>query len=364
MMLTLEDHCGLEEEERGTKRKISLSKCSVCAADESKYKCPACLTNTCCLLCVKKHKEVSGCSGVRDKTGFVTLSHFDEMALLNDYRFLEDTGRFANSASRDNLLKSPRTTFKTKKLSVNARRMNITLRLLPVTFTKSRENSTIFISKEKKFLWHLKLVFPQSSSEFSQRRVPDTHTLEQILNAYIHPTESDPVKRQRLKMYALTPFNHIKVFMKAEGRKGNSVRYHEMEMQKSLRDNLSYKTLIEYPVLHVVLRDHWEDFPLKGTALGSTKRDEQKKPEKDLGSSPIIAPPQQKKAKIEGEEDEREEGEITESDDDDDGRPSAVENKTCGEENDDADHMKAIKDEVKADNNGQSGSEKNISAST
>uniref|UniRef100_A0A8C5GKW7 Box C/D snoRNA protein 1 n=1 Tax=Gouania willdenowi TaxID=441366 RepID=A0A8C5GKW7_GOUWI len=244
-MLTLEDHCGLEEEERGTKRKISLSKCSVCAADESKYKCPACLTNTCCLLCVKKHKEVSGCSGVRDKTGFVTLSHFDEMALLNDYRFLEDTGRFANSASRDNLLKSPRTTFKVSPADKRA--------------------FLCFSFREKKFLWHLKLVFPQSSSEFSQRRVPDTHTLEQILNAYIHPTESDPVKRQRLKMYALTPFNHIKVFMKAEGRKGNSVRYHEMEMQKSLRDNLSYKTLIEYPVLHVVLRDHWEDFPLKGT---------------------------------------------------------------------------------------------------
>lgn len=36
-----------------------------------------------------------------------------------------------------------------------------------------------------------------------------------------------------------------------------------MNMKQSLRDNLSYKTLIEYPVLHVVLRDHWEDYPLK-----------------------------------------------------------------------------------------------------
>lgn len=37
-----------------------------------------------------------------------------------------------------------------------------------------------------------------------------------------------------------------------------------MNIHKSLRDNLRYKTLIEYPVLHVVLRDHWKDFPLKG----------------------------------------------------------------------------------------------------
>lgn len=42
-----------------------------------------------------------------------------------------------------------------------------------------------------------------------------------------------------------------------------SARYHEMNMKRSLRDNLSYKTLIEYPVLHVVLRDHWGDYPLK-----------------------------------------------------------------------------------------------------
>lgn len=40
-------------------------------------------------------------------------------------------------------------------------------------------------------------------------------------------------------------------------------RYHEMNLKQSLRDNLSFKTLIEYPVLHVVLRDHWEDYPLK-----------------------------------------------------------------------------------------------------
>ena len=35
------------------------------------------------LMCVKKHKEESGCSGFRDKTAFVALSKFDEMNLLN-----------------------------------------------------------------------------------------------------------------------------------------------------------------------------------------------------------------------------------------------------------------------------------------
>ncbi|XP_008297806.1 box C/D snoRNA protein 1 [Stegastes partitus] len=341
------DGGGLEEEQRGTKRKMSLSSCGVCGSEEAKYKCPACLTHSCSLLCVKKHKEASGCSGVRNKTAFVNLSHFDEMTLLSDYRFLEDTGRFADGANRDNLIRAPHTTFKAKKLAASARKMNITLRFLPVSFTKSRENSTFFLNKEKQFLWHLKLIFPQSSSEFSQRRVCDRQTLEQILTAYIHPTESEPVTRQKLKMYVHAPFDHVKVFMKAEGRKANSVRYHELDIQKSLRDNLSYKTLIEYPVLHVVLRDQWKDYPLKGPAepasacTGIATRNDGMDQEKAVATqvspspqgsctpagsnfwtqeaTPETEPPQEKRAKREaGGEEEQEEGEIMDSSDEED----------------------------------------------
>ncbi|XP_019953866.1 box C/D snoRNA protein 1 [Paralichthys olivaceus] len=340
------EHSGEEEEQRGTKRKMSLSDCVVCRSEEAKYRCPACLTHSCSLLCVKKHKEKSGCSGVRDKAAFVSLSQFDEMALLSDYRFLEDTGRFADGTTRDRLIRAPRTTFKAKRLAACGRKMNITLRFLPITFTKSRENSTVFLSKEKLFMWHLKLIFPQGSTEFSQRRVSDSQTLKQILTPYIHPTESDPVTRQKLKVYVHAPSSDVKVFMKAEGRKANSVRYHELDIQKSLRDNLSYKTLIEYPVLHVVLREHWKEYPLKGPAEPAsarssfeTKREEVDHKKEDvttvspspLGSrttqgthgcvgaretSPETEPPQEKRAKRESREQEVEEGEITDASED------------------------------------------------
>ncbi|XP_061593219.1 box C/D snoRNA protein 1 [Cololabis saira] len=334
-----------EEEQKARKRKISLSRCGVCRSKEANYTCPACLTHSCSLLCVKKHKDDSGCSGVRNKTAFVALSHFDEMNLLSDYRFLEDTGRFSDGATRDGLIRAPRCTFKSKKLASHARKMNITLRSLPVTFTKNKENSTFFRSRDKVFLWHLKLMFPQSSSEFSQRRVSDMQTLKQILTAYIHPTESDPVTRQKLKMYVHAPFDDVKVFMKAEGRKANSVRYHELDVEKSLRDNLSYKTIIEYPVLHVALRDHWTDYPLKGPAesastcnafatknvgtdggeegagQGSASVQGSHTPERSNictgapESTPEPAPPQEKRPKR-GAEEEQEEGEITDSSED------------------------------------------------
>lgn len=36
---------------------------------------------------MKKHKADSRCSGIRNKTAFVSLSQFDEMALLNGEHF-------------------------------------------------------------------------------------------------------------------------------------------------------------------------------------------------------------------------------------------------------------------------------------
>ncbi|XP_075944489.1 box C/D snoRNA protein 1 isoform X1 [Anarhichas minor] len=369
----MENNCP-EEELKGTKRKISLSNCGVCGSEEAKYTCPACLAHSCSLLCVKKHKDDSGCSGVRNKTAFVTLSEFDEMALLNDYRLLEDTGRFAGAATRDKLIQTPRSTLRAKRLAANARKMFITLRFLPITFTKSKENSTIFFSKEKVFLWHLKVIFPQSSTEFSQRRVSDRQTLDQILTPYIHPTESDPVTRQKLKMYVRTPFDHLKVFMKAEGRKANSVRYHELDIRKTLRDNLSYKTLIEYPVLHVVLRDHWKEFPLKGPAepASACKRFALKKEGVDQDKEGVVqvspslqgarnpeiwagAPetsperqrPHVKRAKLEAGQGDLEEGEIDSSDEEKEEEGKAEENSPCGKSCDGpATDMEVIKDEL------------------
>lgn len=327
----------------GMKRKISLTNCGVCGSVEAKYKCPGCLKHSCSLPCVRKHKEDSGCSGVRDKTAFVALSQFDEMNLLSDYRFLEDTGRMADSANRDKLVRAPTVTSRVKTLTTQARRMNITLRFLPVTFTKSRENSTIFVNKGKRFLWHLKLLFPQSESEFVEKRISDDRTLEQILTPYIHPTESEPVRRQKLKIYVRSPFSHVKVFMRAEGRKANSVRYQELDLTKSLRDNLRYKTVLEYPVLHVVLLERCQDYPLKGPA-GAAASSSGPAPGRTgsgvgpgegaagvppphrgpdvlggtLNRSPQTGPPKEKRAKRDPADEELEDGEVRDTEDDDD----------------------------------------------
>ncbi|XP_026054864.1 putative box C/D snoRNA protein SPCC613.07 [Carassius auratus] len=249
-----------DDDRRGVKRKVALSSCDVCENKEAKYRCPNCMKHTCSLACVKQHKTLWGCCGVRDKTAFVPLAEFDEIHLLNDYRFLEDTARLSQQSNRDNvLLRSHRYPKEGMWLIRKARQVKVTLKLLPKVFSKHRENSTIFRKAERRIYWHLKIHFPQSDAVYSER-CPDNQQLDQILNNYIHPSESDPVKRQKLKIYVHSPPEDIRVFLKSEETQPNSLRFLELDLKKSLQENLMQKTIVEYPEVFVVLKEHSQEY--------------------------------------------------------------------------------------------------------
>uniref|UniRef100_A0A673GT29 Box C/D snoRNA protein 1-like n=1 Tax=Sinocyclocheilus rhinocerous TaxID=307959 RepID=A0A673GT29_9TELE len=209
----------------------------------------------CSLACVKQHKMVSGCCGVRDKTAFIPLAEFNEINLLNDYRILEDTARLTQQSNRDRVLlrTSPRVKplsfclFKGMWMIRKARAVKVTLRFLPKVFSKHRENP--------RFYWHLKIHFPQSDA-----LCPDNRQLDQILNDYIHPSESDPVKRQKLKVYVRSPQEDIRVFLKSEQTQPNSLRYLELDLKTTLQENLMQKTIVEYPEVFVVLQQHSQQY--------------------------------------------------------------------------------------------------------
>ncbi|MFT7801573.1 box C/D snoRNA protein 1 [Arapaima gigas] len=297
----------------GTKRKISLESCGACGVEEAKYRCPACLKHSCSLPCVKKHKSELGCTGVRDKTAYVPLSKFDEMNLLSDYRFLEDSGRLADSVSRDFSHLPNQKSHKVRLMKHAASRLNLELMLLPNGFTRRRENSTYFHKGLQQFFWHVKLLFPQSSSEYTERRVPDGRTLKEILTPYIHPTESDPVKRQKLKVYVHATFENLRVFMKVENRKSNSIRYHELSLLETLQDNLRKKTVIEYPVLHIVLKDHGQNYVLLEQEAASQHHREVE--EKEAVAETRAEEAGRTVPAKDGADDEIEEGEIRDDDD-------------------------------------------------
>uniref|UniRef100_A0A4W3HMK8 BCD1 alpha/beta domain-containing protein n=1 Tax=Callorhinchus milii TaxID=7868 RepID=A0A4W3HMK8_CALMI len=208
------------------------------------------MTYSCSLSCVKKHKADAECNGVRDKTAFLAVNHFNEMHLLSDYRFLEDSGRLADSANRDASIRRPSSNQRLKFMMYKARKCNIHLRFLPLGFSKRKENSTFFNKKEQVFYWHLKLVFPQSKTEYVEKRVPGSKTLEDILKKYINPKEANPVIRQKYVLYTLI-----------------SNLYFSLDSSESLTKNLGQKTIIEYPTIHIVLKEHSQQYRLLVKAI-------------------------------------------------------------------------------------------------
>nr|XP_004653814.2 box C/D snoRNA protein 1 isoform X2 [Jaculus jaculus] len=242
----------------GCKRKLAMSRCETCGTEEAKYRCPRCMRYSCSLPCVKKHKAELTCNGVRDKTAYVSIQQFTEMNLLSDYRFLEDVARTADHISRDVFLKKPISNKHMYFMKNRARRQGINLKLLPTGFTKRKENSTFFDKRKQQFCWHVKLRFPQSHAEYTEKRVPDDKTIIEILKPYIDPEKSDPVIRQRLKAYIRSQ-SGVQILMKVEHMQQNLIRYYELDPHKSLLENLRNKVIIEYPTLHVVLRGSSND---------------------------------------------------------------------------------------------------------
>ncbi|TNN27290.1 hypothetical protein EYF80_062566 [Liparis tanakae] len=55
-------------------------------------------------------------------------------------------GTLATPSEVQGALKEP-IALKAKRLAAHARKMSLTLRFLPVTFTRSKENSTVFFTK-------------------------------------------------------------------------------------------------------------------------------------------------------------------------------------------------------------------------
>ncbi|XP_004431623.1 PREDICTED: box C/D snoRNA protein 1 [Ceratotherium simum simum] len=245
----------------GSKRKLAMSRCETCGTEEAKYRCPRCMRYSCSLPCVKKHKAELTCNGVRDKTAYVSIQQFTEMNLLSDYRFLEDVARTADHISRDAFLKRPISNKHMYFMKNRARKQGINLKLLPNGFTKRKENSTFFNKKKQQFCWHVKLQFPQSQAVYVEKRVPDDKTINEILRPYIDPEKSDPVIRQRLKAYIRSQTG-VQILMKVESMQQNLVSYYELDPYKSLLDNLRNKVIIEYPTLHVVLKESSKDMKI------------------------------------------------------------------------------------------------------
>nr|XP_022325643.1 box C/D snoRNA protein 1-like [Crassostrea virginica]XP_022325644.1 box C/D snoRNA protein 1-like [Crassostrea virginica] len=211
----------------------------------------------------EQHKVQTNCNGVRDKTAFVEMKAMTDMHLLSDYRMLEDVDRSIDNHSRDPLRRSGvnKVVNNMKKI---AEKKGINVKFLPYPMSKRKNNSTRLSNyRTGDFLWHVELIFPQSDIKYTERRVHENTCLRDLLKLYIHPIESDPVKRQMLKSYCKASMADCHVFMQEEGLPANIKRYHQLDQEKSLSENLQGKEFIEYPTFHIVLPDSVDQYPMR-----------------------------------------------------------------------------------------------------
>ncbi|XP_022094605.1 box C/D snoRNA protein 1-like [Acanthaster planci] len=232
--------------------------CEICEQVKTKYTCPRCSVKTCSLHCVKRHKASTNCSGVRDKTAYVSVKDFTDRHLLSDYRFLEDVDRKAYSAITDDTPGWHPYKKKFNQLRNLCQSRSTSLKLLPPSFSRHKENTTWVNKRERVINWRVHWKFPQSDAEYIDKSVREDQTLFDILATHLDPVKGDPVHRQRLKRYCHQGFEELRLYMKVEGRPANSLRYHKLDLNAMLRENLSGKCLIEFPVIYVVLKE-WAD---------------------------------------------------------------------------------------------------------
>lgn len=183
-----------------------------------------------------------------------------EMDFMSDYTFLEECTRYVANRKNDKLKMHTRFN---KVLPANLYRLRAaamerktTLRFLLRIFTRHKENSTVFDTKMKTIYWHIEWIFPMADcAKFIDERSDENKSVAELLNKYLMPTEKLILLPNELKFYQSRGISGVRVLLKAEGIKRCKNRYFELAMNKTLKENLRNKTIVEFPSIYIVYKD-------------------------------------------------------------------------------------------------------------
>ncbi|XP_012219228.1 box C/D snoRNA protein 1 [Linepithema humile] len=248
-----------------------IKSCEVCGAAKAKYTCPKCEVKSCCLACVNVHKRELNCDGIRDKTKFVPLASFTDMDVLSDYRFLEQINRSIDIKKRNPERKYTRQNIlpvHLYKLRNAAAYRKVSLLFMPQIFSRHKENTTFLNWKTNELFWRIEWIFPQAeNTKWIVKKALDNITLATLLDQVLNPVslEEDTniaelnarlVLANKLQFYRAAGVNGIKVLLKAEKIKKANFRFYQLDLTLTLKENLENKTIVEFPTLHVIMKDH------------------------------------------------------------------------------------------------------------
>ncbi|VVC87012.1 box C/D snoRNA protein 1 [Leptidea sinapis] len=246
-----------------------LGECEVCGANEAKYTCPRCEVKTCCLDCVRIHKNELECTGIRDRTKFVRVKDFKDTDLHSDYRLLEECARFVYAVKRDEKKKFTRIDrdlpIHLYKLKLAARRRGIVLLFLSHNFSRNAVNTTRYDFKRHIISWRIEWLFPNVDGpplKFVDSKCPENKKMSELLDKYVNPEALPFEGSKSLTYYKSATQSGVKILLKAEKVKGSQKKFFELEPSESLCESLSGKCVIEFPLIFVVLKDHASNFDI------------------------------------------------------------------------------------------------------
>jgi hypothetical protein len=314
-------------------------KCEICKEQDFKYKCPACSLKTCSLKCCQSHKQLNSCTGQRDKTKFVKLQEFSERELMSDYNFLEEQSRLVDNTQRDILKRKYDITSSMDYLKHLAFKQSKTvLQFMPRHSTKRLANRTRFDKMTKIISWHVELRFALGqvyslndlcSSKMKLSEVLCNFYKENEFNLFL---DDQPLHGLQVEFKKLTEGEEsgLNILYEMRNFTLKCKYYLKFNLDRMLEENLFKKTVIEYPVFHVVLSKDLEKFNIK----------KEEEIVKEVQSYQCV----DDKTKIVEKCLEKEEGECEENDDDDDDDEENVDDDESYEDGGDAKKPKFLND--------------------
>lgn len=224
----------------------------------AKYCCPKCEVKTCCLKCLNTHKKELECTGIRDKTKFIPLKEMTDVDFMSDYCFLEECTRYVADRKRDKIKSftsyNKRLPAKLFKLRHAARERGIRLKFLLSNFTRNQCNTSSFERDGGVINWRVEWIYPNAEClRIVDEQCSENEKLTEL--AEKHLKSSSEADRKQLVYHQSRGIGGLTFLLKAEGVKKCKNRFYELDVQKSLKDNLKGKTLVEYPVIYVVFAE-------------------------------------------------------------------------------------------------------------
>lgn len=245
-----------------------LGKCEVCNFNVAKYTCPKCEVKTCQLECLRIHKKELNCDGIRDKTKYIPLKQITEADLMSDYVFLESCTNYASArrtdkmkryTARDRSLPIPK--MKLRKAAADSQR-KIKLQFLLPNFDKHKTNTTYYDWSAKVIYWCVEWRFINADNRIIiDERCSESKTMTELIEKYFDCSNSI----SSLSGYRSKGLQHIQLLLKAEGIRKCQNRFFAMDVSKTLLENLKGKTIVEYPVIHVIFESDLDKYDVINT---------------------------------------------------------------------------------------------------